>query len=91
MSQGFPILAVWLETILPFQQPVYHQNVAFHLLEMFSPSKRSSMTEGKANAIMCCKYWLGYDEFSTQDMLQERVLVEESPEGDIDMTEEDET
>ena len=53
--------------------------------------QRSSMTEGMANAIMCCKYWLGYDEFSTQDMLQERVLVEESPEGDIDMTEEDET
>ena len=25
---------------------------------------RSSMIEGMANAIMCCKYWLGFKKFS---------------------------
>ena len=33
--------------------------------------RRSVMTEGMANAIMCCKYWLGFDELPPQDILQE--------------------
>ena len=40
--------------------------------------QQSAMTEGIANAIMCCKHWLGYDEFSQQDMILERELVEEN-------------
>ena len=31
-----------------------------------------------ANAIMCCKCWLGFDdELAHQDMVQERKLAEE--------------
>lgn len=32
------------------------------------------MTEGMANAIMCCMYWLGFDGLAHQDMVQERKL-----------------
>ena len=35
------------------------------------------MTKGIVNAIMCCKYWLGFDdELAHQDMVQERKLAE---------------
>jgi len=47
--------------------------------------RRSSMTEGMANTIMCCKYWLGFDEFTPLDMILERGLAEERIEGDIDI------
>ena len=40
------------------------------------------MTEGMANAIMCCKYWLGFEEFAHQDLTPERRLAEEGLEGD---------
>ena len=44
------------------------------------------MTEGMANAIMCCKYWLGFDELSSaQDILQESDIVEEGGEGNTDL------
>ena len=37
--------------------------------------RRSSMTEGMANAIMCCKYWLGFDELCQQDLSQVEVDI----------------
>jgi len=47
--------------------------------------RRSAMTEGMANAIMCCKYWLGFDEFTPQDMIQEQGIAEEGLEADVDL------
>jgi len=47
--------------------------------------RRSSMTEGMANAIMCCKYWLGFDEFTLLDMILERGLAEVGIEEDVDI------
>ena len=47
--------------------------------------RRSVMTEGMANAIMCCKYWLGFHELPSLDSLQECDLTEESMDGDIDI------
>jgi len=44
--------------------------------------RRSAMTEGMANAIMCCKYWLGFDEFTPQDMILEQGIAEEGLEAD---------
>ena len=47
-------------------------------------TRRAAMTEGMANAIMCCKYWLGFnDELAHDDMVQERKLAEEGLEGDL--------
>lgn len=48
--------------------------------------RRSSMTEGMANAIMCCKYWLGFHEFCPQDLSQ---LVEAGVEEEIEVEGED--
>ena len=49
--------------------------------------RRSSMTEGMANAIMCCKYWLGFDELCQQDLSQ---LIEAGEEVEVDITIQDE-
>lgn len=48
--------------------------------------RRSSMTEGMANSIMCCKYWLGFEEFCPQDLSQ---LIEVGEEVELDITVED--
>ena len=48
--------------------------------------RRSAMTEGMANAIMCCKYWLGFDELCQQDMVLEGV-TEGGLEGNADTDE----
>ena len=40
------------------------------------------MTEGIANAIMSCKYWLGFDEITQQDMNIEGTLAEDGLEED---------
>lgn len=56
----------------------------FSIAGNVSTKRRSVMTEGMANAIMCCKYWLGFDEFTPLDMVLERGLVEEGIEEDID-------
>lgn len=36
-----------------------------------------------ANAIVCCKCGLGFDELAHQDMIQERKLAEGGLEGDF--------
>ena len=48
---------------------------------------RSSMTEGMTNALMCCKYWLGFDELCQQDLSQ---LIEAGEEVEVDITIQDE-
>ena len=41
------------------------------------------MTEGIANAIMSCKYQLGFDEIIQQDLNVEGILVEDGLEENI--------
>ena len=42
------------------------------------------MTEGIANAIMSCKYGLGFYEINQHDMIVEGTLAEDGLEGDIE-------
>ena len=50
---------------------------------MYKIKCRSSITEGMANVIMCCKYWLGFEEFYQQDLSQ---LIEAEEELEVDIT-----
>ena len=46
------------------------------------------MTEGMANSIMYCKYWLGFEEFCLQDLSQ-LIKVEEEVEVNIAVEDDD--
>lgn len=52
--------------------------------------QRGKMAEGMANTIMCCKYWLGFDEYTPEELaleqegLQDQDHEEEAEDNDCE-------
>ena len=78
----FPNLSRMARDYLAIPATSVPSECCFSIAGSVLTKRRSAMTEGMANAIMCCKYWLGFEEFAHQDLTQERRLAEEGLEGD---------
>ena len=83
MSLDFPISVVARDYLAILATSVPSER-CFSITGSVLTTRRAAMTKGIVNAIMCCKYWLGFDdELAHQDMVQERKLAEEGLEGNF--------
>ena len=78
----FPNLSRMARDYLAIPATSVPSECCFSIAGSVLTKRRSAMTEGMANAIICCKYWLGFREFAHQDMSYERKLAEEGHESD---------
>ena len=79
----FPNLSRMVRDYLAIPATSVPSERCFSIAGSVLTTRGAAMTEGMANSIMCCKYWLGFnDELAHQDMVQERKLAE-GLEGDL--------
>ena len=64
----------------------------FSLAGQILTKRRSSLSEGMMNSLMCTRSWLGFQELSKEDLLAEEGLLEclqdHSGDGDISIASE---
>ena len=78
----FPTLSVMARDYLAIPATSVPSEYCFSIAGNILTKRRGGMTEGIANAIMSCKYWLGFDEITQQDMNIEGTLAEDGLEED---------
>ena len=80
------------ETRVPFLGITGHYILAtsvpsdqvFSVAEQILTKRRSSLSEGRMNALMCCKNWLGFHEITKEELGKEQDLLAQIQELSID-------
>ena len=80
-ESSFPSLSLMARDYLAIPATSVPLERCFSIAGNILTKQRGGMTEGIANAIMSCKYWLGFDEIIQHDMIVEGTLAEDELEG----------
>ena len=70
----FPNLSCMARDYLAISATSVPSERCFSIASSLLTKQRGRMAEGMANAIMCCKYWLGFEEYTTQELLLEQAF-----------------
>ena len=56
----------------------------FSIAGQILTKRRSALSEGRMNALMCCKNWLGFHEITKEELGKEQELLAEIQELSVD-------
>lgn len=73
----FPNLSCMARDYLAIPATSVPSERCFSIASGLLTKQRGRIAEGMANAIMCCKYWLGFDEYTSQELSLEEAFVQD--------------